>query len=156
MTITLNSTVDSDAAYDLLLVEEELILQAQMLIQAAINERGISQKDLAGLLGVAPSYVSQMLGDSARNLTLRTIARVLHALGRRADIRLESAAADASEEAPCVESAPAANDEVRPPFDPFDPDVWDEVVSLPAKKGRRRREDAHDYASYDAPYLMAA
>lgn len=74
-----SSTVGAD--YDLLLAEESFILDAQMTIQRILNEKGITQADLARRLSVGESYVSQMLGDSARNLTLRTVARVMAALG---------------------------------------------------------------------------
>lgn len=69
-----------EKGYDLLLVEEAFILDAQMTIQRILNEKRITQAELARRLGVGESYVSQMLGDSARNLTLRTVARVLTAL----------------------------------------------------------------------------
>ena len=74
------STVD----YEELLAQESLILDAQIAIQRVLNERNVSQRDLAGRLGVSESYVSQMLGDSPRNLTLRSIARVMYALGETA------------------------------------------------------------------------
>ena len=77
-------TLLNDSAYELLVAEEELILHAQMLIQRVLNERGISQKRLAEKLSVGESYVSQMLGTSARNLTLRTIARVGDTAGAEA------------------------------------------------------------------------
>lgn len=67
--------------YDLLLAEETFILDAQMIVQRTLNQKGITQAELARRLGVGESYVSQMLGDSARNLTLRTVARVMTALG---------------------------------------------------------------------------
>lgn len=67
--------------YELLLAEETLILDAQIAIQRVLNEKGMTQARLAKRLGVGESYVSQLLGDSARNLTLRTIARVMKALG---------------------------------------------------------------------------
>jgi transcriptional regulator with XRE-family HTH domain len=68
-------------AYALLLAEESLILDTQIAIQSILNEKGITQADLARKMGVGESYVSQMLGASARNLTLRTVARVMDALG---------------------------------------------------------------------------
>jgi len=74
---------------DVLVAEEELILEAQTLIQRALNDRKMSQKRLAEELGVSDSYVSQMLGTSARNLTLRTFARILNALGTKATITFD-------------------------------------------------------------------
>lgn len=70
-----------DRGYELLLAEETLILDAQIAIQRVLNEKRMTQAQLAKRLDVGESYVSQLLGDSARNLTLRTIARVMKALG---------------------------------------------------------------------------
>jgi len=75
---------NTDKSYNVLMAEEALIIDAQIAIQRVLNQKGISQAQLAQALGVTESYVSQMLGDSARNLTLRTIARVMHALDETA------------------------------------------------------------------------
>lgn len=79
-TAKINSAEAATQAYELLLAEETLILDAQIAIQRVLNEKGISQAELARKLGRGESYVSQLLGDSARNLTLRTIARIMHTL----------------------------------------------------------------------------
>lgn len=76
--------------YERLVAEERLILEAQMEIIRSLNDRGITQADLARKLGVSESYISQMLGLSARNLTLRTVARIAHALGEPAHLSLGS------------------------------------------------------------------
>src|SRR5262245_10606179 len=81
-----NGTDIGHEDYNLLLAEESLILDAQISIQRILNEKNMTQADLARKLGVTESYVSQMLGDSARNLTLRTIARVMTALGETAHL----------------------------------------------------------------------
>ncbi len=153
-------TQTAEAAYELLLVEEELILEAQMLIQRAINEASITQKELADLLDVRPSYISQMLGDSARNLTLRTIARVLHALGRRAEIRMGDTVSSVELESGAGEQSFFANDDAKS-F--FDSKVWSEVADLTSagkRKAKSKRErasnDAQDYSAYDAPYYALA
>ena len=51
-----------------------------MKIQAALNARQMTQVDLAHRLDVSKSYISQMFGSGARNLTLRTVARIMSAL----------------------------------------------------------------------------
>lgn len=142
------------SAHELLVAEEELILHAQMLIQRVLNERCISQKKLAEKMGVGESYVSQMLGLSARNLTLRTIARVMEALGVKATLVLDdyveavAAVADAEDgedgDARAVASRMAAAQFSQ---------VWGEVIALPPRKKARRRHDAdaEAYASYDPP-----
>lgn len=130
-------------AYELLLAEEELILHAQMLIQRLLKEQDVSQKELARRLGVGDSYVSQMLGLSPRNLTLRTIARVMKALGVSATIALDdhlaARTADAEPANPVVDAQPSQ--------------VWGEVVALPPRRKSTRAADAdaRAYASYDPP-----
>lgn len=158
MTIdTINSPASATAAaYALLVAEEELILQAQMLIQRTLNTRKMSQKELARKLGVGDSYISQMLGDSARNLTLRTIARVLHALGLRGEVKLgdpiDFDGSNVTERImDDVEVTAASAPMMRS-------DVWDVGVALkPRRKGRARRpDDARAYASGDPPCLALA
>jgi transcriptional regulator with XRE-family HTH domain len=138
-----------DSAYELLVAEEELILHAQMLIQRVLNERGISQKRLAEKLGVGESYVSQMLGTSARNLTLRTIARVMKALNVKATLVLDdyvettiAASASNDDDAKAMVSRMASARFST---------VWGDLVELePRKKaGRRRDGDAAAYASFE-------
>lgn len=78
---TTTSAATMEVNYDRLLAEETFILDAQMAVQRILNEKRITQADLARRLDVGESYISQLLGDSARNLTLRTVARVMTALG---------------------------------------------------------------------------
>lgn len=137
-----------DSAYELLVAEEELILHAQMLIQRVLNERGISQKRLAEKLGVGESYVSQMLGTSARNLTLRTIARVMKALDVKATLVLDDYVEAAV-------AASASNDDdakamVSRMASARFSTVWGDFVELEPrrKSGRRRDGDAAAYASF--------
>ncbi len=134
-------------AYELLLAEEELILHAQMLIQRLLKEQDVSQKELARRLGVGDSYVSQMLGLSPRNLTLRTIARVMKALGVSATIALDDHLA-ARTSARTADAEPA-----HPVVDAQPSQVWGEVVTLPPrrKSARAADADARAYASYDPP-----
>jgi transcriptional regulator with XRE-family HTH domain len=146
-----------EAHYELLVAEEDLILEAQMLIQGALNERGLSQKDLAELLGVGQSYVSQMLGLSGRNLTLRTIARVMHALGLTAELRaidpLEATAPRATSEEAEAEATAGAT---RLPA-ALDSTAWGQVLTLPERTSRGAADgDAKSYASYDPAYLLEA
>jgi transcriptional regulator with XRE-family HTH domain len=147
MTKIRNEKPLDDSAYELLVAEEELILHAQMLIQRVLNVQGISQKELADKMGVGESYVSQMLGLSPRNLTLRTIARVMNALGVKATLVLddyvEAEIGDAgNDNANAVASRMASAQLSR---------VWAEIVELPARKRprRRHRADAEAYAAFE-------
>lgn len=147
----------ADSDYELLVAEEELILHAQMLIQRVLNERGISQKKLAERLGVGESYVSQMLGTSARNLTLRTIARVMKALDARATLVLDDhaeAANDVATDASAADEVTAADDAkavVSRMAATRSSAVWGELVELKARKKSRRRHDgdAKAFASFE-------
>ena len=150
MTKIRNEKPLDDSAYELLVAEEELILHAQMLIQRILNEQGVSQKQLAAKMGVGESYVSQMLGLSPRNLTLRTIARVMQALGVKATLVLDDYADEAE--------APAGNDNHEDPNAVASrmasaqlSKVWAEIIELPARKRSRRRSeaDAEAFASYE-------
>ena len=63
-----------------LFAEEELLLAATELVAEAIEARGITRQELARRLDVRPSEITQRL-SGARNLTLRTLAAMMDALG---------------------------------------------------------------------------
>ena len=64
--------------------EELAIAMAQELIAEAMDEKKIKKADLARVLGKTKSYLTGIL-SSGRNLTVRTLARVLFSLGYSAD-----------------------------------------------------------------------
>ena len=149
----------SEAAYELMVAEEELILEVQMAIQRELNERGMSQKALAEKLGVGESYVSQMLGDSARNLTLRTVARVLKALGTKAVITLDEEVAEIGDQLitelretdPDASAVAAVASKVA---STRLTDAWDCMVidiASSKKSSRRKVGCARAYGAYDPP-----
>ena len=70
-----------------LLSEERLLVTATELVSNGIERRGFTRTALADALGVKLSEISQRLSGK-RNLTLRTFASMLHALGYEADIVL--------------------------------------------------------------------
>lgn len=130
--------------YEMMVAEEELILHAQMLIKRAMRERGISQKALAERLGVGASYISQMLGSSARNLTLRTIARVMYVLEQKATVVID--------EYETQETAKSASSSLADLIAGSRPSsVWGNVVSLPPRTGKgRRKGEAKAFAEFEA------
>jgi DNA-binding Xre family transcriptional regulator len=67
--------------------EEELCLQAQRLICEMMVDRDVNQRELARRLGVSEARTSQLL-VGGKNMTLRTLAAALHALGTEAEISL--------------------------------------------------------------------
>lgn len=60
---------------------ESLVFSTQVALQRAMNRKGVSNKELSDRLGMSPARVSQIFSSSGPNLTLKTIARIAHALG---------------------------------------------------------------------------
>lgn len=61
-------------------------------IKAAMDERGMSQAEVAAASGIAPTQLARMLRDPDHNYTLRTLQRIAAALG--ADLSVEFADPD--------------------------------------------------------------
>jgi transcriptional regulator with XRE-family HTH domain len=70
--------------------QESLIIDVSEEIQAAMDKAGCSKSDLATKLGSSKSHVTQLL-SGGRNLTLRTLADIASALGRKPCFRLMNA-----------------------------------------------------------------
>lgn len=60
---------------------ESLVFSVQISLQRAMTKKGISNKELAEKLGMTPARVSQIFATKGANLTLKTIAKIQHALG---------------------------------------------------------------------------
>jgi transcriptional regulator with XRE-family HTH domain len=101
-----------DPEFGKLLAQEELILEVTETICDILENEKISRKGLADRLGKSKGFVSQLLGGG-RNLTLRTVADILHVLGYKVSLSphkihgesRESAhqkKLHAAEETPCV------------------------------------------------------
>lgn len=65
------------------MAEERFLLMAQVEMQRLLNDQGLKYKDLALRLGVSEARISQMFGDDANNLTIRSIAKIFHKLGEK-------------------------------------------------------------------------
>jgi transcriptional regulator with XRE-family HTH domain len=70
-----------------LVAQERLLLDASEAVVAALTDRGKTRKQLADLLGVRASEITQRL-SGGRNLTLRTLAEMLDALDYEVRIRV--------------------------------------------------------------------
>ena len=68
------------------LVEEMSIEQDLIALR---EERGLSQRALAGLVGVKQPVIARIESGKARNLELKTMVRIAAALGARVRIALE-------------------------------------------------------------------
>ena len=76
-----------------IVAEEDLVIDAQFLLQELMNERGISRAELARLTGVSKARISQLLSSGA-NPTLRTLATLAHALGDQVFLSRKKAVSD--------------------------------------------------------------
>ena len=68
-----------------LLAQEELILEVTETLCGLLEKGKVSRKELADRLGKTKGLVSQLL-NGGRNLTLRTVADILYALGYKVSL----------------------------------------------------------------------
>jgi transcriptional regulator with XRE-family HTH domain len=79
-----NATPERQRIY----AQEDLILQAGEMIHAAMERRGVNRARLAERLGCSAPHVTQILSGE-RNMTLRRLADIAHALGYRVELKLK-------------------------------------------------------------------
>ena len=72
-----------------MVAQEKLILSVTESICEVLNDNNVTRSELAKRLGKTKGYVSQVLGGS-RNITLRTLADIVHCLGYRASITIDT------------------------------------------------------------------
>ena len=75
-----------DALVEEMSIEQDLIVLRQ--------ERGLSQRALADLVGVKQPVIARIESGKARNLELKTVVRIATALGARVKISLERGKAE--------------------------------------------------------------
>jgi transcriptional regulator with XRE-family HTH domain len=75
----------NDPEFRKLLAQEELILEVTETICDILENEKISRKELADRLGKSKGFISQLL-NGGRNLTLRTVADILHVLGYKVSL----------------------------------------------------------------------
>ena len=82
-----NSVIDdmNDPEFRKLLAQEELILEVTETICDLLENEKVSRKGLADRLGKTKGFISQLL-NGGRNLTLRTVADILHVLGYKVSL----------------------------------------------------------------------
>ncbi len=74
---------------DLLVRQEELILDVTERLTQALDNAGVTERQLAKRLGKSPEFVSEVFGGGG-NLTLRTISDIATALSLRPAFQLSS------------------------------------------------------------------
>jgi transcriptional regulator with XRE-family HTH domain len=71
--------------------EENLLIDYQFLIHELMTEKNVTRAALASRAGISKARLSQLLSPEA-NPTVKTMARLLHALGTRAVVSAKEAA----------------------------------------------------------------
>jgi len=69
-----------DPEFARLMAQGDLIMEVTETLCELLEKEGVSRKELADRLGKTKGFVSQLL-NGGRNLTLRTVADILHVLG---------------------------------------------------------------------------
>lgn len=75
---------DTERNERIIFAEEELVVNAQGLLQELLEEKGMSRADLARAMGVSRARVTQLFSDDCKNFTIRLWARALFALDEKA------------------------------------------------------------------------
>ena len=134
------------------LAEERFLLAAQVEIQRLLNEKGLRYKDLAHRLGVSEARVSQLFGDDANNLTIRTIAKIFHKLGETPKLMTERALHKRLSEA-SGEAVPSGGWIVTASAEAFDVGMGPEFVqALDESTVRTRRPSGLDWAHAEGAF----
>jgi transcriptional regulator with XRE-family HTH domain len=77
-----NEMMDQQSsAQSVVAVEEGFVVDVQSFLAELMDARGVSRADLARAMGVSRGRVSQIFSDECTNLTVRLLARAVHALG---------------------------------------------------------------------------
>jgi transcriptional regulator with XRE-family HTH domain len=74
-----------DPEFARLMAQGDLIMEVTETLCELLEKEKISRKELAERLGKSKGFVSQLL-NGGRNLTLRTVADILHVLGYKVSI----------------------------------------------------------------------
>jgi transcriptional regulator with XRE-family HTH domain len=74
-----------DPEFARLMAQGDLIMEVTETLCELLEKENVSRKELADRLGKSKGFVSQLL-NGGRNLTLRTVADILHVLGYRASL----------------------------------------------------------------------
>lgn len=76
-----------------LVAEERLIVAVSEMVAAEMQRKGVTRAALAESLGCSKAHVTKLLGGS-RNMTLRTLAAIAHALDAEPRFQLAPRAGD--------------------------------------------------------------
>lgn len=74
--------------------EEAFVVDVQSFLHQLMIDRGFSRSQLADAMGVSRARISQLFSDECRNFTIRLLARAVHALGERVELRTAKSGQD--------------------------------------------------------------
>ncbi len=77
-----------DPEFAKMMAQGDLIMEVTETLCELLEKEGVSRKELADRLGKSKGFVSQLL-NGGRNLTLRTVADILHVLGYKVSLTLQ-------------------------------------------------------------------
>jgi transcriptional regulator with XRE-family HTH domain len=98
-----------DPEFARLMAQGDLIMEVTETLCGLPEKEGVSRKELADRLGKTKGFVSQLL-NGGRNLTLRTVADILHVLGYKVTLVPQKLAIqDRQREVRPTEEAPSVN-----------------------------------------------
>lgn len=85
--------IGGDPVKERIFAEEALVTDVVDRLAGWMSDRGITRAELARRLGTSPSSVARML--RGQNVSLRTLAAVVHVTGGAVDLRILPARPDA-------------------------------------------------------------
>lgn len=66
--------------------EEAFVVDVQILLHQIMEKKGISRADLARAMNVSRPRITQIFSDECKNLTVRLLARAMHAMGESPEL----------------------------------------------------------------------
>jgi len=103
---TRHEVLMEDPEYRRLYAIEGLIADAAELVARLMEEQGVNKAELARRLGKSRAWVTQLLSGKA-NMTMRTFAEVVHALGAQVKLGAETEETGLDQPAPFQSRAAA-------------------------------------------------
>jgi transcriptional regulator with XRE-family HTH domain len=71
---------------DAIFAEEAFVVEVQGLLHQIMEEKGFTRADLARALNVSRPRITQIFSDECKNLTVRLLARAMHAMGESPEL----------------------------------------------------------------------
>ena len=66
--------------------EEAFVVDVQILLHKIMEKKGFSRADLARAMNVSRPRITQIFSDECKNLTVRLLARAMHAMGESPEL----------------------------------------------------------------------